>query len=87
MYFPAIQLLMNESRHFQKQKQNFKYNTIATKNIHSEEARECFKGYKIVEAFSPTASVSLTGLLKSCLNHIKTCPSLMSFLRKKKKKR
>lgn len=55
---------MNGYRHFQNQKQNFKYKNIATKNIHSEEAREYFKGRKIAEGFSPASSVSLTGLLK-----------------------
>lgn len=52
-------------------------------NIHSEEAKECFKGHKIAEGFSPTSSVNLTGLLKSYLNHRKTRPSLTSFLQKK----
>lgn len=79
----AIQLLVNEYRHFQKRKQNFKqkYN----KNIHSQEAKEGFKGHEVAEGFSPTPSVSLTRLLKFCLNHRKKCPSLTSFLDKDKK--
>lgn len=69
--------------HFQNQKQNFKQKYY--KNIHSQEAKKGFKGHEMAEGFSPTPSVSLTGLLKSCLNHRKKCPSLTSYLDKGKK--
>lgn len=77
----AIQLLVNACRYFQKKKAEFKIQKY-NKNIHSQEGREGYKGYRMAEGVSPTPSVILTGLVKSCLNHRKMCPSLMPFLKK-----
>lgn len=73
-----MQTFSKTKAEFQIQKHN--------KNIHSQEAKEGFKGHKMAESFSPAPSVSLTGCLKSCLNHRKTVQVSFLFKNIKKKK-